>query len=282
VIKGKVRDQVVRENRTGTLDFYETIISDAGNTQAASELSVSQSSFAGFTTDVDFRTDLSGNPALHPTSAFRSFGTASSVRVDFGNKIINPGEAAEPFFIKTNARHFDLKGQTDVTAAAAGGLIVIGVTTAEPVIAPASISGTSFFDLNGDGVHQSGEPGLFGTTVFLDTNDDGKLEPGERSTLTDAFGHYSFGNLTPGTYHVEEVLRSGFRQTDPSVREYTVTVGEGQNLAGLDFGVRPVIFTERPVQETTAQALPTSNGQLFADSPNRILDEALSFVQPRT
>jgi hypothetical protein len=47
-----------------------------------------------------------------------------------------------------------------------------------------AIYGTKWNDLNGDGIHQEGEPALDGVPVFLDQNGNGVLDPGEPSTIT--------------------------------------------------------------------------------------------------
>jgi hypothetical protein len=294
-ISGEIRNQVVRERRSGTLDFYETISCDPSSIGAAFQLEITQTNFAGFSTDVGFRTDLGGNATLHPFSATRSAAPGSTVNLFFGGGAISPGQHSEPFFIKTNAKRFDVKGITDMSGESAGGLLVVPLPAPEPVIDPGSIAGTSFLDINADGKRQASEPALSGTTVFLDSNGDGKLEPGERSTTTNALGHYTFANLTPGTYHVAEVLRIGFRQSEPSTREYTVTVGQGQNLTGLNFGTTPIkaakaligsgsgasttsqqLLSDEPLTQPPATAIAT---QMFADgNTSSILDGALNVV----
>ena len=66
----------------------------------------------------------------------------------------------------------------------------------------AEIHGTKFEDLDGDGVWDKegpgAEPGLPGVTVFLDLDQDGRLDEGEPSTVTAADGSYSFTGLAPG------------------------------------------------------------------------------------
>ncbi|NLF31000.1 MAG: hypothetical protein GX591_08960, partial [Planctomycetes bacterium] len=46
------------------------------------------------------------------------------------------------------------------------------------------------------------EPGLGGQTVFIDANLNGYLDDGERFTVTDQYGCYTFGGLDEGTYTV--------------------------------------------------------------------------------
>ena len=96
-----------------------------------------------------------------------------------------------------------------------------------------TISGTKFNDLTGDG-SSAGKPGLPGVTIFLDLNNDGKLDPGDPSTITDASGNYSFSNLGPGTYIVREVQQPGFTQT--TVNPANIVAISGTNVAGVNFG----------------------------------------------
>src|SRR5688572_27412833 len=66
IFQGTLQDRVVRENGTGTLDFYQTIRADAGFTIPAMLQYVSRSSFGGWFTDVNFRTDGLGDPTVRP------------------------------------------------------------------------------------------------------------------------------------------------------------------------------------------------------------------------
>lgn len=92
-----------------------------------------------------------------------------------------------------------------------------------------SISGVKFEDFNSNGIRDPGEPGLQGFTFFLDANDNGMLDTGEKFTTTDVNGNYSFTNLGPGLllgmdnpdtfmglYLVREVQQNGFIQTSPN------------------------------------------------------------------
>ncbi len=77
------------------------------------------------------------------------------------------------------------------------------------------IQGLKWNDLDGDGVRDSGEPGLADWTIYLDENQNGQRDAGELSTLTDASGNYTFTDLAPGTYYVAEEMQSGWEQTYP-------------------------------------------------------------------
>ncbi len=89
------------------------------------------------------------------------------------------------------------------------------------------IHGTKWHDLNGNGIHDSGEPGIPDVVIFLDGNNNGLLDTGEISTLTDANGDYTFVNLpTPHTYTVAEVITSTWSQSYPN----GITVPSGNLL----------------------------------------------------
>src|SRR5262249_56188442 len=62
----------------------------------------------------------------------------------------------------------------------------------------ATISGTAFNDLNGDGVRQAGEPGQAGRVIFLDTNNNGTPDAGEPTATTGPDRHYPFSDPGPG------------------------------------------------------------------------------------
>jgi len=63
------------------------------------------------------------------------------------------------------------------------------------------------------------EIGLGDRTVYLDSNDNGQLDRGERRTHTDATGAYKFARLEPGTYHVRQVIPRGWMQTIQTLHE---------------------------------------------------------------
>ncbi|MEE8450423.1 MAG: hypothetical protein V3R99_00865 [Thermoguttaceae bacterium] len=78
------------------------------------------------------------------------------------------------------------------------------------------ICGSKFNDLNGDRVRDPGEPLLPNWIIYLDENNDGRRDPGERFEVTDAAGNYCFSNLPPGDYTVAEIQQNGWEQTFPA------------------------------------------------------------------
>jgi hypothetical protein len=121
----------------------------------------------------------------------------------------------------------------------------------KPAPAVGSIAGQLFNDLNADGVHGASEGGLAGWTVYLDTNGNGNLDPGELSTTTNAYGYYSFASLPPGTYHVHEVVPAGWSETYPGRGTgfgWQVDLHAATNLTNVDFGDTPTLATVTSVR----------------------------------
>ena len=99
----------------------------------------------------------------------------------------------------------------------------------------ALISGVVFKDSNANAKQDTGELGLAGWVVYLDTNNNGTLDAGEKSFTTGADGKFSF-IIPAGTYHLREVLKTGFTRTTPSTGVFTLTLSSGQSLSGENFG----------------------------------------------
>jgi SdrD B-like protein/type IX secretion system substrate protein len=94
---------------------------------------------------------------------------------------------------------------------------------------PASVTGTVFEDLNGDSIKQISEPGLPNWRVRIS---GGAVD----SVLTDPSGNYSFTNLAPGNYTLDEALQPGWHRSRPAGGSYSISLGGGDHLTGRDFG----------------------------------------------
>jgi len=66
----------------------------------------------------------------------------------------------------------------------------------------AGLGDTVWYDHNGDGVQDAGEPPIPGVRVFADLNDDGIWQTAEPAATTDENGRYGIGGLIPGTYSI--------------------------------------------------------------------------------
>ncbi len=74
--------------------------------------------------------------------------------------------------------------------------------------------------------------------LYRDLDNSGTLTPGDgpaiaTTTTAAGTGAYSFTNLVPGTYFVQETVPSGETQTAGGT--YTVNVTSGSNTTGIDF-----------------------------------------------
>ncbi len=119
-----------------------------------------------------------------------------------------------------------------------------------------SISGTVFNDADGNGTRDPGEGGAANTDVFLDFNDDGKFDSGDRVTRTDANGAYSFNGLLPGDYRVMELVIRPHAVTSPSNNLHLVNLAEGQPVTGQDFGD----VTDPQIVSIVGQSLAQAHG----------------------
>ena len=133
---------VIWETVSGTLDFYYQITTNPNNPHDASIGGVSWLSFAGFTTDVDFRTDLGGTipwpEVLRGSGAGAFFNVFLPTNPTTGARLaIAPGQTTDFFFIKTDATQFDTAGFSAFLGA--GG----GAFTFEPIAAQVSEPPTS-------------------------------------------------------------------------------------------------------------------------------------------
>jgi hypothetical protein len=111
------------------------------------------------------------------------------------------------------------------------------VTVRQPdlVGGPATIRGFVYLDRAGNGQRTANDPGIAGRVVFLDSNHNGKLDPGERYTTTAADGSFTFTGLAAGNYLVVEVVPLGWAPTSSIVTASIVTASSpADQLIGLD------------------------------------------------
>ncbi|NLX56992.1 MAG: S8 family serine peptidase [Planctomycetaceae bacterium] len=78
-----------------------------------------------------------------------------------------------------------------------------------------TVSGVVWWDRDGDGQQEDGEPLLANQVVYLDKNRDGDKDDDELAQTTDANGWYQFEQLRPGQHVVRYVLQDGWEQTYP-------------------------------------------------------------------
>lgn len=113
----------------------------------------------------------------------------------------------------------------------------------DPPVVPSptlgNVAGTVFIDRNNDGVRGSGDGGLQGWRVYADLNNNGTLDGGEPSTVSNSSGFYTLP-LALGSYTIREVPQANWTITVPAGGTYGVTLNTaGQVVADQDFGNFP-------------------------------------------
>ncbi|UUX97936.1 Ig-like domain-containing protein [Aquabacterium sp. J223] len=140
----------------------------------------------------------------------------------------------------------------------------------------ASLGGTVFDDLDGDGVQDAGEAGIVGATVFVDLDGDGVLDAGEAGTTTGAGGAWSLTNLGPGTLTVAETLPAGWART--TVASHAVAITSGLVATGLDFGRRDIAPVAVDDTANVVEGQTVTGNVLDNDSDPGRVDNALLSV----
>jgi uncharacterized protein (DUF2141 family) len=103
--------------------------------------------------------------------------------------------------------------------------------------AKATLSGTVFRDSNANGKLDPREIGLAGWVVYLDINDDGKLDGGDVSFTTGRDGMYRFA-VSPGRYTVRVVNKKGFPIPSPRAGGYSLATSGRSSIGAMNFGER--------------------------------------------
>ncbi len=122
----------------------------------------------------------------------------------------------------------------DLTAGEAISNLAIGSkTTMSTQPKTGTLAGYTFNDSDRDGALDASEVKAGGKQVFLDLNNNGKLDANEPSVFTDSTGAFRFGGLDTGTYHVRRVFPKGYTYSTPLI---DITLAAGQTVNGLAIG----------------------------------------------
>jgi len=121
---------------------------------------------------------------------------------------------------------------------------VAGLTTEAPqafaFTQRSLISGSVVRDPNSPSVFDDNDNGLAGMTVWLDTNNNGRLDKGEKSALTDEDGNYRFV-VSRGTYNVRVKSNTEYRQVTPGKsKPIRIKLASGATSIGNVFSMEPL------------------------------------------
>ena len=123
-----------------------------------------------------------------------------------------------------------------------------------------TLNGTTFNDINFNGIFDAGDLALPNVTVFLDTNGNGLPESLEQVDVTDINGFYDFPNLVAGSYRVGEVVPPGFTRTTPAtavtltgtaadVATFNIAnIGTTTSVPSLSGNISGVVFVDNNLQ----------------------------------
>ncbi|MFN8952330.1 MAG: bluetail domain-containing putative surface protein [Aphanizomenon sp.] len=140
-----------------------------------------------------------------------------------------------------------------------------------------SIQGSKWNDVNGNGVWDEGEKALAGWTIYIDSFTNGKLDPWEISTVTNADGKYTFSNLGPGEYAIREVNQTDWIQTSPTA-PYAVNLTAGQTLTGINFSGNLQLPTINlsPLSQTIIEGLTSPQNITYAVTLSSASNQTIS------
>jgi hypothetical protein len=105
--------------------------------------------------------------------------------------------------------------------------------------AVSGVTGTVFVDQNANGLRDGSEAGQAGVTVYIDANNNGQLDPGEQTAVTDSTGTYTFYQVPLGQKVIRENVPGGYRQTRPTNGFFTVNVTRGRIVTATAFANSP-------------------------------------------
>jgi len=101
----------------------------------------------------------------------------------------------------------------------------------------AVVRGNVFDDGNGDGARQVTEQGLPGVRVYIDENNNGEFDAGERSRLTNRVGDWRFAGLLPGKYRIRIDMPGSVNITTPSRGFVIVELKKAQGVSNRTIGL---------------------------------------------
>lgn len=154
----------------------------------------------------------------------------------------------------------------DQTFPSNNGAQVVGVSPGQNIgginfgdaIRPGSINGQVFVDTNNNGVIDPGETGASGIIVYVDADNNCNIGLGENAIVTGPSGTFGLNGVRPGTYTVRMALPAGFEQVEPMVP------GSGGCAPGIVVTVAPGTATPNV---NFLVSNPGGSGPDFGDAP---------------
>jgi uncharacterized lipoprotein NlpE involved in copper resistance len=222
----------------GTYTFQVTISDGTNSVTSSVSLDVSQMTTT-VSIDQPGAAVVTGGTFSFSATAYDQFGNEMATQPTFtwavsgvGGTIASDGTYTAP----------SSDTGTDTVTASGGGASAATLVETGPIV------GNVYDDSNDDSMQDSGEAGLPGWMVYLDTNGDGSYEPGEPSTTTDVNGNFALascgggscggGSCGSGSATLMAVAQSGWSLTQGS-SGYAVSTTSGSTSGPDPFGASP-------------------------------------------
>lgn len=139
------------------------------------------------------------------------------------------------------------------------------------VLFAGSIQGYIWNDVNANGAWDAPDTRAVGWTVYLDLNNDAKLDPGDPTAVTDTLGSYTFDNLPAGVFTVRYVAPDATWHPAPNEPDHrTVSLWPGRAVGGEDLGVTQAggQITGTVLDVTHSAPTPISHWGVYLDTNN--------------
>ncbi|MGL4424544.1 MAG: FG-GAP-like repeat-containing protein, partial [Gemmataceae bacterium] len=133
-----------------------------------------------------------------------------------------------------------------------------------------TLGGMVFEDTNQSGKYETADPVRANVTLYLDANNNSRLDPGEKQTVSNSFGHYAFIGLADGQYTVRELTDDNRKHT-LGQNGHTFSLNKGVGGRDADFGSMMArnVTISAPTDEKGGDWVVTRAGKFLT-----IIDEA--------
>ncbi|HEX8582594.1 MAG TPA: SdrD B-like domain-containing protein, partial [Acidimicrobiales bacterium] len=192
----------------------------------------SEPGLAGWTVWVDYDGDgLIG--ALEPSAVTDANGDYTIAR-------ITPSSPSSPYTVREVAQPNWVCTEPAAGCAYSGLAIAGGTSTTGLDFGDyrlQSVSGRTYEDREADGDEDAGDPALGGMTIWVETvADNGVIDPGEPSAVSDSRGHYMIPDVPVGAYSVRQAPRAGWTCSVAGGCARSIAMAPGGTAPGIDFG----------------------------------------------
>ncbi|HSV14623.1 MAG TPA: SdrD B-like domain-containing protein, partial [Tepidisphaeraceae bacterium] len=182
-----------------------------------------------------------GSPTLPVAAALdRTFNSTGSIEVDYNaggssEKTFGFGDLGWSLRLSPNQKIF-IAG-TSVGASGSQFTVTRLLPDSATLNSFGTISGTTFFDPNGNGVLESPDVPISGIETFLDLNGNGTFDGGDVRAFGNIAGAYQFIGLKAGTYQVRQHAGGNIKTTIPDNGLRTVTLASGGSVGNVNFAI---------------------------------------------